>query len=215
MQTGRIFQREAPGEQDPSRLPWGTGVRRSYGRLLGLLGRAGWELFLRAAVYQGDKAAYLRHLGARVGPGCELLTSVQNFGSEPWLVEIGARVTVAGGVLFLTHDGASRLFRDHLEGCSPWGNRFGTIQVHDNCFIGANAILLPGVQVGPDSIVGAGSVVTHSVPPGRVAAGAPARPLGSLEDYIERYWGRMLPLQARSRRELRRELTRALWGEER
>ena len=212
MRTGWIFRGGAEGKED---LPWHTSEAPRFGRLARLLGRESWGLFLWIVAFRGDKAAYLRHLGARVGQDCDLHPPVKNFGSEPWLVEIGNRVTVASGVLFFTHDGASRLFRDRLEGSSPWGNRFGTIRIFDNCFIGANAILLPGVQVGPESIVGAGSVVTRSVPPRTVAAGVPARQLCSLEACIERYRSRMIPVEARDRRELRRELTRTLWGEER
>ncbi|MBR2348816.1 MAG: hypothetical protein IKA66_06875 [Candidatus Methanomethylophilaceae archaeon] len=44
-----------------------------------------------------------------------------------------------------------------------------------NCWIGAGAIILPGVTVGENSVVGAGSVVTHDVPPNTVVAGNPAR----------------------------------------
>ena len=44
-----------------------------------------------------------------------------------------------------------------------------------NTWIGAGAIILPGVTVGRDSIVGAGSVVTRDVPAGAVAVGNPAR----------------------------------------
>ena len=57
----------------------------------------------------------------------------------------------------------------------------------DNCVVGMRAILLPGVTIGPDSIVGAGSVVTRDVPPRTVAAGVPARVLCTLDEYAERY----------------------------
>jgi maltose O-acetyltransferase len=51
-----------------------------------------------------------------------------------------------------------------------------------NVWIGAGAIVLPGVTVGDDSVIGAGSVVTRDVPPGTVVAGAPARTMRTLED---------------------------------
>lgn len=47
--------------------------------------------------------------------------------------------------------------------------------LHENAIIGANSTLLPGVHVGKDSIVGAGSVVTRNVEPGHVVAGNPAK----------------------------------------
>lgn len=51
------------------------------------------------------------------------------------------------------------------------------IKVGDNCWIGAGAIVLPGVELGANSVVGAGAVVTRDVPPGAVVAGNPARVL--------------------------------------
>jgi acetyltransferase-like isoleucine patch superfamily enzyme len=43
------------------------------------------------------------------------------------------------------------------------------------CWVGANSILLPGVTIGVNSVIGAGSVVTKSIPDGVVAAGIPAK----------------------------------------
>ena len=45
----------------------------------------------------------------------------------------------------------------------------------NNVWVGAGAIILPGVTVGENSVVGAGAVVTHDVPPNTVVAGNPAR----------------------------------------
>lgn len=54
------------------------------------------------------------------------------------------------------------------------------IVVEDNVWIGARVILMPGVSVGRDSCIGAGSVVTSDVPPCTVVAGVPARTIRSL-----------------------------------
>jgi acetyltransferase-like isoleucine patch superfamily enzyme len=48
--------------------------------------------------------------------------------------------------------------------------------------IGANATLLPGVVIGTDALVGAGSVVVEDVPDGAIVAGNPARVIGSVTD---------------------------------
>jgi acetyltransferase-like isoleucine patch superfamily enzyme len=50
--------------------------------------------------------------------------------------------------------------------------------IEDDVWIGAGAIILPGVTVGRKSVVGAGSVVTKNVAPYTVVAGNPARPIG-------------------------------------
>ena len=56
------------------------------------------------------------------------------------------------------------------------------VTVEDGCWIGANAVILPGVTVGKNSVVGAGSVVTRDVPPGVFAAGNPCRVIRELTD---------------------------------
>ena len=54
------------------------------------------------------------------------------------------------------------------------------ITVEDNVWIGGRAIILPGVRIGQHSVVGAGSVVTHNVPPRALVAGNPARAIKTL-----------------------------------
>ena len=54
------------------------------------------------------------------------------------------------------------------------------VRIGDRAWIGAGAILLPGVTVGRDAVVGAGAVVTRDVPPGTVVAGNPARSIRTL-----------------------------------
>ncbi len=166
-------------------------------------------------LYRADKTAYLRSLGMWIGQRCSIYNTINDFGTEPWLIEIGDDVTVATGVRFLNHDGGSRLFRDQFPTMSRFGNRFGTIRIRNNSFIGAGAILLPDIEIGPDSVVGAGSVVTKSVAPRTVVVGNPAREVSSLDEYIENYARKMIPIEAKDRQSLRRELTTKLWGRER
>ena len=120
-----------------------------------------------------------RFIGVKVGSNCRIY--IRDFGSEPFLVEIGDKVTVAAGVRFLTHDGASWLVED--EGIRY--QLYGKILVGNNIFIGANAILMPGISIGDDCVIGAGSVVTRSVPQGSVVAGNPARIIKSFSDFTD------------------------------
>ena len=57
----------------------------------------------------------------------------------------------------------------------------------DNVFVGAITTILPGVQIGNNVIIGAGSVVTRSIPDNMVAAGNPAKVICSLEDYKSKW----------------------------
>jgi len=56
------------------------------------------------------------------------------------------------------------------------------IFIEDNVWIGGSAILLPGVRIGKNSVIGAGAVVTHDVPENTVVAGNPARPIRKIKE---------------------------------
>lgn len=91
-------------------------------------------------------------------------------------LSLGARVTIGHGVTVVT--------TDHEIG--PSGDRCGQIQprpvtIGDGAWIGANAIILPGVTVGPGAVVAAASVVRHDVPADWLVAGVPARPIRALD----------------------------------
>lgn len=63
---------------------------------------------------------------------------------------------------------------------SPQGAQTAPIKIEDDVFIGMNCLILKGVTIGECSIIGAGSVVTKSIPPQVIAAGNPARVLRAL-----------------------------------
>lgn len=123
---------------------------------------------------------HARRLGVEVGPDCRILT--HRFGSEPWLIKIGERVTVSSDVAFINHDGIGWLYRDE----NGRRYRYAKISIGDDVFIGANAIIMPGVKIGSCCVVGAGSVVTKSIPDGSVVAGNPARFICHYSDLMSR-----------------------------
>jgi len=149
-----------------------------------------------------DPVRYFRGKGVRIGEGVEIFgANLFTFGSEPYLVSIGDRVTISHGVDFITHDGGMRVARAKF----PDAYLYGRIQVADDCFLGARCILLPGARVGVGSVIGSGSVVTGEIPPGVVAVGAPAKPVKSVEDYIQEkrhLWIDTGGLTAKAKREL-------------
>lgn len=135
-------------------------------------------------------AEYFRKQGAQIGENCSIL--IRSFGSEPYLVQIGNHCRITAGVTLVTHDGGAWIFTDEL----PTLQRFGYIQIMDNCFIGINATIMPGVRIGPNSVVGAGAVVTKDVPPGMVVAGCPAVAICTIAEYRDRlvaHWERQRP----------------------
>jgi len=118
-----------------------------------------------------------------MGENCRI-NGMPNFGSEPYLISIGNNVGIASKVTFITHDGAASFLCQR----SPEGQdviKYGRITIHDNSGIGYGATILPGVSIGPNSIVGAGAVVAKDVPPNSVVGGNLARFMISTEDYIK------------------------------
>jgi maltose O-acetyltransferase len=103
--------------------------------------------------------------GAFLNFGCVVLDVVA--------VEIGDLTQIGPNVQILTPDHP----RD--PGLRRQGLEFGRpIRIGRNVWIGGGAIVLPGVTIGDDAIVGAGAVVTRDVAPGATVAGNPARPVG-------------------------------------
>ena len=121
---------------------------------------------------------YSKYLGFKAGKGC-VVTGKINFGSEPYLIEIGNRVRITNNVTFHTHDGGTGVLRDKY----PDINVFGRIIVKDNVFLGSNTTILPGITINENVIVAAGSVVTKDLEPDSVYAGIPARRIKSLQEY--------------------------------
>jgi len=115
------------------------------------------------------RVRYLRKLGMKIGERCRIRTL--KFSTEPYLIELGDHVAVAAGTEFITHDGATWVFEDDVDG----GGVFGKIVIGNNVFIGINCIILSNTSIGDNCIIGAGSVVRGQYPENSVIAGNPAQ----------------------------------------
>ena len=122
--------------------------------------------------------------GMVVGKGVSVMGGV-NFGSEPYLIELGDNVLISFNVQFITHDGGTWAFYEFYEDIRDVV-KFGSITVGDGAFIGAESIIMPGVTIGKHAVVGAGSLVTKDIPDETVWAGVPARQICTLREYAER-----------------------------
>lgn len=114
----------------------------------------------------------------------------------PWLVEIGSSVSINRGAElycgFLNKStitigsgvrigpNARILAESHETQSGSFYHTGSPIVINDNAWIAANAIILPGVTIGPRSVVAAGAVVTKDVPPHTLVAGIPAKPVKDL-----------------------------------
>ncbi|MGC2999685.1 sugar O-acetyltransferase [Streptomyces sp. G35A] len=155
--------------------------RALLGELLGSVGRGVW-------IEPPLHVAYGRHVhlgdDVYVNFGLTLVDDVEVF--------VGDRVMFAPHVTISTtgHPVHPELRRDGSQFSAP-------VRIEDDVWIGAGAVLLPGVTVGRGSVVGAGSVVTADVPPMTVVAGTPARVLRPITD-ADRQWTYRPPGTARA-----------------
>lgn len=80
--------------------------------------------------------------------------------TNPRGIHIGENTFIARGATVLSHDFTRGIHTDTYIG--------------SKCFVGVNAIIMPGIKIGDETIIGAGSVVTKSLPSNCIAAGNPA-----------------------------------------
>lgn len=91
-------------------------------------------------------------------------------------VKIGSLVSIAPGVVIAA---SNKIFDDLDVPMKSQGETAIGVVIEDDVWVGANAVILDGVTLGVGCVVGAGAVVTHSVPAFSVVAGTPARVIGS------------------------------------
>lgn len=87
-------------------------------------------------------------------------------------VTIGSHVNLAQGI---TVTALNHNFEDSEKRIDEQGVSTSTVIIEDDIWIGANAVILPGVTIGHHSVVAAGAVVTKDVPPHSLVAGVPAK----------------------------------------
>jgi putative colanic acid biosynthesis acetyltransferase WcaF len=135
----------------------------------------------------GPKCAVLRWFGASVGKGVIIKPRINiHF---PWKLTIGDFAWIGEEVFILNFEPVSigahccvsqRVFlctgnHDYRVPNMPYRNR--PICVEDGAWVGAQVFVGPGITIGTDTVVTAGSIVTRSLPSGMVCAGNPCSPL--------------------------------------
>lgn len=133
----------------------------------------------RIKAYKRDKfLEKLVNRGLILGKNVHIVDSFFFDPSHCFLISISDNCTICPNVRLIAHDASTKYFLGYTK--------IGRITIHENCFIGDSVIVLPNVSIGPNAVVGAGSVVTRDVSPGMVVAGNPAVPRGTLPDYLEK-----------------------------
>lgn len=129
--------------------------------------------------------SWLRSQGVRVGQHVHLYTpwSIRIDTQRPWMIEIGDNVHITADCSILQHDYSwavvQRITGEVLGSC-------GTVHIGNNVFIGQKSLILKGAEIGDNTIIGAGSVVTGRLEGNAVYAGTPAQKISSLEAYIDK-----------------------------
>jgi maltose O-acetyltransferase len=136
----------------------------------------GYQAFLAE-----KKKKYIDNLiknGLTLGRNVEIIDEFFFDPSHCFLISIGDNCTICPNVRLIAHDASTKKFLGYTK--------IGKINIRERCFIGDSVIVLPNVTIGPDAIVGAGSVVTRDIPPNTVAAGNPAKVIVNLDEYLEK-----------------------------
>lgn len=135
-------------------------------------------------IKNNDPVKYWRKKGAKIGKNCEIYPSV-SLGSEPYLISIGDHVRINSKVELITHDGGVWVFRGNKSIVnSEEIDLFGMIKIGNNTHIGTNVIIMPGVTIGNNCVIGCGAVVTKNIPDNSVAVGVPAKVIETIEEYL-------------------------------
>ena len=120
-----------------------------------------------------------RFYGAKIG---RIRTFSPISSAESYLISIDDNTTISTGVRFITHDNSIIKFFENGT------DLVGAISIGKNCFVGANTIILPGVTISDNIIIAAGSCVTKSFyEENIIIAGNPAKKIGDIESFKEKY----------------------------
>ena len=110
-----------------------------------------------------------------------------NLPADAKYIRFGNNVVVASNVSFICHDVIHNML-NHVpekECGGEYKTYWGTIDIQDNVFIGANSTILADVTIGSNVVIAAGSLVNRDVPAGKIVAGVPAKVIGDVAGLAE------------------------------
>ncbi len=126
--------------------------------------------------FSQDPLADLVERGLVVGKNFNMQNEVLIDRNHCWHITIGDDVTLAPRVYILAHDASTKRQLGYTK--------IGKVRIGNRVFVGAASVIMPGVNIGDDVIIGVGSVVTGDIPDGSLAVGVPAKVIGTVEEYM-------------------------------
>lgn len=117
--------------------------------------------FIRLIVIRVQHIIYIYFYKMHINRTARISVGAKLDKTNPQGVFIGDESYISSGAIVFTHDFSRGIHKNTVIG--------------NKCFIGANAIIMCGVTIGDEVVVGSGSIVTKNVPPNCIVAGNPAR----------------------------------------
>ena len=119
--------------------------------------------FLRLIVIDLKKKYYVIFYGMHIDKSARISFGSKLDKTNPKGIYIGARSYVASGAIIFSHDFS------RSKKCNTY--------IGSNCFVGCNAIVMPGVKIGDEVVIGSGAIVTKDIDSNSIVAGNPAKVL--------------------------------------
>tara|TARA_Y100001958_G_C21068338_1_gene428722 strand:+ start:22 stop:444 length:423 start_codon:yes stop_codon:yes gene_type:complete len=117
--------------------------------------------FFRYLLIELKKKYYIIFYGMNISKSARISFGAKLDKTNPKGIYIGSESYIASGAIVFSHDFSTSKKLNTYIGCK--------------CFIGANAIIMPGIKISDEVVIGSGSVVTKDVPPNVIVAGNPSK----------------------------------------
>jgi len=131
------------------------------------------------------RSIFHRARGAKIGKDVYIGSLVILEDAYPEYITIEDRVQVSAGAKIIAHDSS---FHNVFDGRLP--TYIGPVVIKRGAYIGSGALILPGVSIGENAIIGAGAVVTSTVPARSIAIGVPAKIVGTIDEKVAKFLSR-------------------------
>ena len=116
--------------------------------------------------------------GVNIGKGSKISRTAYIDDSDPHLVHIGRNVWITAGVIILCHQRDLANYKTG-QAIMHYPMKKAAVKIKSGAHVGVGAIIMPGVTIGKESVIGAGSVVTRDIPDNSIAVGSPAKVIKS------------------------------------